>query len=156
MIITSKFDGKCKKCGATILAGTKIEWTRESGATCANGCKNVQTQSAARAGVTQEGIYKRGETIYRVKFNQSKTALYAERLHIITGNRLNGELEVVKWDYEYERGAVYSLDADMKMNAQEAKELAIQYGYCVWCGTKLKDAKSVANGIGPVCAKRFK
>ena len=31
MTITSKFSGKCKKCGGSFAAGEKIEWSKEEG-----------------------------------------------------------------------------------------------------------------------------
>ena len=31
MTITSKFDGKCKKCGGFIAKGQEIEWSKENG-----------------------------------------------------------------------------------------------------------------------------
>ena len=39
-------------------------------------------------------------------------------------------------------------------NAEQAKALSIRYGRCIVCGRKLKAAKSVEAGIGPVCMGR--
>jgi hypothetical protein len=46
MTITSKYAGKCRKCGAWLPAGTKIEWSKGSGATCAGGCKSGSKSAA--------------------------------------------------------------------------------------------------------------
>jgi hypothetical protein len=42
------------------------------------------------------------------------------------------------------------------MSLEKAKQLNIKYGRCIICGLKLKAAKSVEAGMGPVCIKYFK
>ena len=145
MKITSKFAGKCRNCGAEIATGQEIEWSRENGATCLGGCiaKTVQ--------LVGEGVYVCDGKFYRVQ----KGKRYAEALTMIGGNRLNDANSVVKFDYVFEKGAIWKLRDDMAITEEQAKGFGIQYGICAICGLPLKDAKSVARGVGPQCAKRM-
>lgn len=47
MLITSKYNGKCSKCGTFISQGTQIEWTKAGGATCAKGCHATKSSTPA-------------------------------------------------------------------------------------------------------------
>jgi hypothetical protein len=49
-----------------------------------------------------------------------------------------------------------NLSLEDQMSLERAKELMIQYGRCINCGRFLKDARSVAQGLGPVCIKAFR
>lgn len=104
--------------------------------------------------VTEPGMYLDGETIYKVQAARESGNLYAKRLVRIGGNRLAENGEIVKHEFEYAPGAVRMLDASKRMTLEQAKALGIEYGFCVVCGAFLKDAASVAAGIGPVCAGR--
>lgn len=80
--------------------------------------------------------------------------LYAKALTRIGGKRLTRDDATVSWEFVYAPGAIHSLTAAQRMTLAEAKAFGIQYGVCCVCGAFLKDAKSVAAGIGPVCVKR--
>jgi hypothetical protein len=101
------------------------------------------------------GVYRVPETgtIYVVKPNREKTRLYAKRLEQISGNRLTHSDEVVNWKLVYESGAIYKLKPEYKMSYDDAREWSIRFNHCIICGRFLKDAQSVAEGIGPVCAE---
>lgn len=49
MTITSKFAGKCRRCGCFIPAGERIEWSRDGGAThlTPEACETARRQAAA-------------------------------------------------------------------------------------------------------------
>jgi hypothetical protein len=158
MTITSKFSGRCKKCGGPIHAGEQIEWERGKGSAHIE-CP-VMPQPDLSTGrevtVTDPGVYETPEgVVYVVKPNRDKSRLYAKRLVEIGGNRLTESDDVVQIDFEYESGAVYKLTPEMKMPLERAKALTVRYGRCIVCGTRLTDAKSVERGIGPVCIKSF-
>jgi hypothetical protein len=74
---------------------------------------------------------------------------------VSTSERLTEEGERVKFDFVYERGAIYNIKPEDKMSFNRAKELMIKYGRCIVCGHRLKVAVSVERGIGPVCIKSF-
>jgi predicted RNA-binding protein with PIN domain len=104
--------------------------------------------------VTEAGAYRNaaGE-IYRVQASRESGRLYAKRLDQTTGK------------FDYVKGAIYTLSADMRMtlaeamefgkeSARAAKEAGRPHGWCVF-GHKLTDPKSIAKGIGPVCEGRI-
>lgn len=108
------------------------------------------------AGVTEVGMYRNpAGDIFKVQASKQTGNLYAKRLVAINGQRLSEEWSVVQWEFQYDAGAVRSLTPAMRLTLDEAKAFGIQFGVCCVCGATLKDATSVANGIGPVCATRL-
>lgn len=104
--------------------------------------------------VVEPGMYKHERDLFKVQRSKGSGNLYAKRLASIGGSRLTDENAVVHFEFQYDQGAIYSLKASERMTLEEAKAFGIQYGVCCVCGLPLKDAKSVAAGIGPVCGKR--
>jgi hypothetical protein len=97
--------------------------------------------------VTEIGMYINAEGVaFRVK--QSKAGrLYA--------SRFVPEAQARADRFVYEGGAVYRLDASMRMTLEQAKALGAQYSQCCVCGRDLSAEESVEAGIGPVCAGRL-
>jgi len=94
--------------------------------------------------------------IYVVKPNRAKTRLYAKRLVETSSDRVTVPGEHVQFDFEYERGAIYRIREEDRMSIERAKYFMVRYGKCIVCGRRLKVAKSVERGIGPVCIKYFR
>ncbi len=92
-------------------------------------------------GVTEEGMYRRGDEIFRIQRS------------LETGNFYAKKLDVVEMKFIYAPGAVKFLSKPHKMSLDEAKAFGVETGFCCVCAKFLTDPKSVANGIGPVCAK---
>jgi hypothetical protein len=112
--------------------------------------------AAGTSPVTEPGMYKADDgSIYKVQESKTSGNLYAKVLRVIGGERLVETGDKMHADFEYAPGAVRSLRADQRMTLDEAKAFGIQYGFCIVCGAFLKDATSVAAGIGPVCAGRI-
>lgn len=55
--------------------------------------------------------------------------------------------------WEYVPGAIRTITADDRMTLAEAEEFGKAIGICCVCAALLTDPKSIARGIGPVCAK---
>lgn len=91
------------------------------------------------------GMYRVDDTFYKVQTSQTGN-LYAKRLVLNPNN--DGAY------FEYAPGVVRSLTVWDRLTLDEAKRFGALYGTCVVCGRLLSDPKSVAAGIGPVCAKR--
>ena len=104
--------------------------------------------------VTETGAYRNaaGE-IFRVQASRGTDRLYAKRLDSTTGK------------FDYVKGAIYTLTADMRMtleqamefgkeSARAAKEAGRPHGICIF-GHGLTDPKSIAKGIGPICESRI-
>jgi hypothetical protein len=109
---------------------------------------------AAEPEALKPGMYCLGEEIYKVQVSKTSGNPYAKRLERIGGDRLSETDQVVNWDFVYAPGAVRALTPAMRMTLAEAQAFGIRFGICCVCGAFLSDAKSVANGIGPVCARR--
>lgn len=77
--------------------------------------------------------------IARVRKSRTTGRLYAEILN---------DANV----FVYDRGAVFHLKA--RMTLDEAKSWGVEHGICCICAKLLTDPKSIAAGIGPVCATR--
>src|SRR5438132_2374593 len=101
------------------------------------------------------GVYERDGQVYVVKMNREKTRSYAKRLVQIGGERLVESGAHRKFDFEYDKGAIYRLTEGDRMPLDRAKDLMVRYGRCINCGRFLKAAVSVERGIGPVCIKAF-
>ena len=116
----------------------------------------LQDMARNRVGTLEPGMYQVGEDIYKVQATRdARKNLYAKRLVVIGGNRLNDDSEAIEhFDFEYAPGAIKMLTAADRMDVDTAKAFGIRYGICCYCGKRLKDAKSVSLGIGPVCLKR--
>lgn len=109
----------------------------------------AQKRQAARAAqapanpVTEVGMYRLGESVYRVKLSR------AGRLYAMEFTP-NGETR-----FEYANGAIYRLSADNRMTLEDAKAIGAQVGICCVCGRDLIVEANIEAGIGPVCARRI-
>lgn len=102
------------------------------------------------------GVYEVNGEIFNVKWNKTKTNLYAQRLIERPGvNRLTESGDEVHFEFEYAPGVVRRLQPHHKMSIDRAEELTLRYGRCLVCGRRLKATESVRQGIGPVCRKTF-
>lgn len=101
--------------------------------------------------VTEAGMYKLGDTIYKVQENRAGTGLYAKRLVIHEALVNAGSYNV---SFQYESGAVKKLSADDKLSYEDAKAFGALYGTCCCCGRLLTNELSIALGIGPICGSR--
>lgn len=107
--------------------------------------------------VVEPGMYRDPNTqqVYKVQKSKQTDNLYAKKLVEITGQRLvDTDESIAHFEFDYDSGAIFKLDAAWRMTLDEAKAFGIRYGVCCVCGITLKDATSVALGIGPVCGGR--
>jgi hypothetical protein len=111
-------------------------------------------EQARKAAAPTPGIYSLDGVIYLVKQNKAKTNVYAKRL-VPSAERMNENGDAVRFDFEYEQGAINRLSAANKMPFEEAQALSIKYGRCLNCNRVLTAGSSVYAGIGPVCAKKM-
>lgn len=103
--------------------------------------------------VTETGMYRDAAgDIFKVQESKTSGKLYAKALTPIRGQRLNENDASVAWEFVYAPSAIKTLRADERLSLDDARAFGIQYGVCCVCGRTLKDATSVANGIGPICA----
>jgi hypothetical protein len=165
--MTSKYPGTCIKCRNRFDAGTEILWSKETGAQHAAPCTSINNTKEEFKAQNQErtiddihalvpGVYETNGIIYVVKSNREKTRLYAKKLVESYHNaRLTESGSKADFEFEYDKGAIFNIRLEDRMPIDRAKELITLYGRCIACGRFLKQAKSVENGIGPVCIKNF-
>jgi hypothetical protein len=103
-------------------------------------------QTARKAPVTQDGMYRLDGQIVKVQKSRQGDRLYAKAL---LGNEAEG------FYFEYAPGLVNKLSAEDRMTLEEAKAFGKLYEWCCVCGTRLTDEKSISLGIGPICAGKF-
>jgi hypothetical protein len=155
--MTAKYPGKCPRCGETIAPGAEIAkiagygWSHPM-------CQANVSAVKPKIAVEDAGVYvmPNGD-IVKVKARQDKKGTYAMRWKDIgAAKRLTEPGTHVHYDYEYVKGLVEQVALEgRKMTLDEAKLFIVKYGCCVRCGRLLKAAKSVEQGIGPVCIKYF-
>lgn len=104
--------------------------------------RKVAGRAVASDRATEVGMYQVASgTIYRVQRSRESGNLYAKVLNVLGG-------------FDYEQGAMSKFSASDKMTLEQAQAFGVATGLCCVCGAFLTDAKSVARGIGPVCATR--
>lgn len=119
-------------------------------------CPKAAAAPDAGEPVTEPGMYRKGEDIYKVQRSRTSGRLYAKRLQAIGGRRMIDATEdVVSFEFVYANGDIFKLSPTDAMSREDAQAFGIRYGVCCVCAAALKDAESVALGIGPVCRKRF-
>lgn len=97
--------------------------------------------------VTEVGMYRDADgKVYRVKRARQTGNLYA--MEFVPSAPTKSERFV------YAKGTIGRLTADQRMTVEDAQRIGVQFGICCVCGAELTATDSVANGIGPVCARR--
>jgi hypothetical protein len=102
----------------------------------------VDTPPVAEVTPAEEGMYKLGNRIFKVqRAIHGSGHLYAK--------------ELVSGGFTYAGGMIRKLNSSHRMTLEQAKEYGALYGVCCRCAAPLTDEKSIAAGIGPVCATKF-
>lgn len=108
--------------------------------------KQLRKTTKAPASTLEEGLYRKGGTVYLVRRSRTSGHRYA--------------LELTKDTTQYLGASpLAGLAPEMKLSSAEAVEIAAAYGkstgICCACGRPLRTAKSIEQGIGPVCRARM-
>lgn len=112
---------------------------------------------------TEPGMYKVGDAIYRVQWNQYETSLYAKQIVIVPKQTWDEESgEYIDVEGKWKASLVYAggtkklgIGVEHRLSLEEAVKLSKQYALCVRCGAELENPTSVAKGMGSYCAKRI-
>lgn len=121
----------------------------------ADGLAALSATPTEQAETMRPGMYGAAGRIFKVTKSQDSDRLYAKELVKIGGERLTETGETVKWEFQYAPGAIHALRPHHRLTLEEAQAFGIKTGVCCDCGRPLKDAKSVARGIGPTCLKKW-
>jgi hypothetical protein len=130
---------------------------RRSVSTLIDTLKKTPDAPKTVAATVTEGMYRNPATgdIFKVQVaHHGSGNLYAKRLVKLDEPKIKRSKEY-SYEFEYAPGALKSILPEWKMTLEEAKEWGALYGACCNCGTVLTDEKSIAAGIGPICAGKF-
>ena len=150
---SNRYAAPCATCsvqvaeGAGALTNEGGRWvTRHLDGACPTPTAAAAPTSSP-AGVSEDGMYRSPDgTIWKVQVAHHGTGnLYAKRLVVEDGH---GE-------FVYAAGAVRTLHPEWKLTLDEAKSFGKLYGVCCCCARVLTDEHSIAEGIGPVCARKL-
>lgn len=172
---TARYDGRCQRgCGGMVLKGQNAWYDRngrfghvlcpsvEVTVSTGTGKNRVETTHTIEMRPQPEklvpGVYETDRGVFVVKSNRSKTGLYAKRMvevgeGVIRATESGDRVKAI--EFVYDEGAIRHIRLSDRMPVERAKELITLYGCCIACSIPLKAAKSVEQGIGRVCIKKF-
>ena len=96
--------------------------------------------------ITEVGAYILNGIVYSIR-QHSETKRWSVWTYSDVAKRY------VRNDKEF--GVLYQLDTTDRLTLELAIKYSAQVGICVHCGKTLTVLKSVAGGIGPICAKKY-
>jgi hypothetical protein len=111
--------------------------------------KPIVSVVTQRVPVTDAGMYMTYAGDVFLVQPSAQGNLYAKKL-VAT---MHGD-KVHKLEFAYEKGAIFTLDARMRMTVADVANLGKLTEHCWVCGKRLTVKKSIDAGIGPVCAKK--
>jgi hypothetical protein len=126
-----------------------------------------ETKKVLKGQDLELGMYQVDGQIYKIKWNKYNTYKYAEKLVITQKNVWEDETNswklVPKGAFKYAPSMMNTLTSENKMTEEMAKafhdatkeKYGVDYGFCCVCGKLLIVKKSIAAGIGPVCATKL-
>lgn len=108
--------------------------------------------------VTEVGMYRVGDRIFKVLPSRSSDRHYAKEL---TGFHWEDRLPVADVEgtdlkFRYAKGAMYLIKAEHRVPLDFEKAFGQLTGACVDCGKLLTDPKSIEYGKGPKCSGNYK
>jgi Family of unknown function (DUF6011) len=125
-----------------------LDAPRTTGASVPAGSGDTSRVPTARV-----GVYRLNGRLYVVRKAKTSDRIYALEL-VSAPDRVMEDGSVAKLELEYRKGMIFELRDEHRLPAIEVEQVSRQYGRCIQCGLKLKAAKSVQRGIGPVCWKK--
>ena len=111
--------------------------------------KPIVTIPAKRVPVDEPGMYANYDGDVFLVQRSEQGNLYAKKLiAAMYGDKVH------KIMFEYAKGAIFTLDARMRMTVADVANLGKLTEHCWVCGRRLLVKASIDAGIGPVCAKK--
>lgn len=117
------------------------------------GLPGVMVEKPVAVAEVEDGVYKVGVTIFKVKHSQTGKQ-WAHKL-VVDSERLGEKGGHVAGKFVY-AGTVArnGITPEAKLTYEAAKEFGALYGVCCCCGRLLTNELSIHLGIGPVCGDR--
>lgn len=147
----NQYPGTCVDCKGRVPEGEGwIEKVAGKWVTHHEGGCPAKATTPAPATITEDGMYQDPETgdVFKVQIaHHGSGNLYGKRLVV--------EVPGEKGRFEYEPGLLRRIRPEWKMTLDQATAFGRLYGVCCQCAAVLTDERSIAAGIGPVCARKF-
>lgn len=99
--------------------------------------------------ISEVGAYLLDETIYSIRLGQESKKWQVWSYDDNAKKYLRNAKEV-------EKNVLEKVDETNRLTLEQAIKYSAQTGICCHCGRTLTVLKSVAGGIGPICAKRYR
>lgn len=159
----NRHPGKCAGCGMWIEAGDG-SLVKDGGRWAVRHVGDCPER--ATVGIYRDG----GGVIWNVRESRGQKEIpeadrrrYAKRLVERPAGRLNEAGDSVRFDWEYEDGALYRLTEDMRvpLDDEHLRALMIATGKCIVCDHPVWSEETMRRGkedgvlVGPVCRKSF-
>jgi hypothetical protein len=113
-----------------------------------NSLKNTKTKEIPIK-ISDVGAYLVDETIYSIRQGSE-----SKKWQVWS---YNAEAEkYLRNDKEVEKTILEKVEVTNRLTLEQAIKYSAQVGICVHCGRTLTVLKSVAGGIGPICAKKYR
>lgn len=146
---------EASKAISRAIANNKI--LRREIAALENASSTPETATEEHVFVSEVGMYRVGERIFKVLPSRSSDRHYAKEL---TGFHWEDKLPLADQEntdlkFTYAKGAMYLIKAEHRMPEKMARAFGELTGCCCCCGKLLTDPESIRKGIGPVCEKKY-
>lgn len=131
-----------------VLKGKKVNSLEQLDKTSVSGIINsLVAKEDKPIAITEVGAYLHNETIYSIRQgNESKKwQVWAYDENAKKYLRNDTLLPILK-----------EVTPDNRLTLEQAIKYSVQTGICCHCGRTLTQLKSVAGGIGPICARRYR
>lgn len=155
--MTNRFGGTCTACGTRVQPG-EGDTTKSGGRWVVAHLicpvteprdEDDESFDAWQSRPVEPGMYSLPDgTIVKVQNAVHGSGRpYAKRLVVTPGE--------TKGTFVYEAGLLRAVSPEMRLTADAASAFGHLYGMCCVCAATLTDERSIAAGIGPVCAGRL-
>lgn len=145
----NRFAGKCAECGSAVAecAGW-IDKPNGRWLTHHHAGECVEAVETGPAPITDDGMYQHPDTgeVYKVQRSRGSDRLYAKALELDADGSAR---------FTYVSGLIARIDPAWRMSLDQASAFGQLYGVCCQCAAVLTDERSIAAGIGPICAGKF-
>lgn len=108
--------------------------------------------------VTEVGMYRVGDQVFKVLPSRSSNRMYAKELvgfHMVDGRPVSDD-GTANLKFVYAKGAMCLIGSEHRMSPEQEREFGRLVGACVDCGKLLTDPKSIEYGKGPKCSGNYK
>lgn len=108
--------------------------------------------------VTEVGMYRVGERIFKVLPARHSDRLYAKELtdfHWEDGHPVADEDAGDNLRFVYAKGAMAIIGVEHRMSPEDERKFGKLIGHCIDCGKLLTRPKSIDWGKGPVCSDNY-